>query len=189
MQTTTKNRIKSKVKEPITREEAELLVSDIAHSANIRRRIIADMDAAKLVIEQNCAQDLAQIDSAIKASSKIVQEWAEANPQEFAKRKTITFGSGDVGFRTGTPKLKTLRKATFDAILEVFIMGTRFKNYVRTRFEIDKEKIIAHHGAGVLSDADLANVALKVVQEETFFIEPQLTEIPARETAPAKEAA
>ena len=174
---------------PISRDEAEALVNDIALAMNNQRKLQTRIDAAKLAVDQEHKAAMSAYNSTITASRAIVQLWAEANPQEFTQRKSVEFAAGLVGFRTGTPKLKPLRKATWDAILEAMRGIKRLAGYIRTKEEINKEQIIADYAQGVLIAGDLEIGGMKVVQEESFYIEPKLTEPETRQVAPVKESA
>lgn len=173
-----KNRIKKQIAAPLTREEVESAVNDIAFQITNRRRIETEINRLKLAVDEQYGKPIAALDEAIELRTAQVQAWAQAHPEEFEKRKSIEFASGTIGFRTGTPKLVLLnRKWTWEKALEA-VQGW-LPNFIRNKPEIDKEAIIAQ--ADELG-ATLPNCGLKVTQAESFFIDPNITESDARQT-------
>lgn len=160
----------------LTRADAEALVARIATIANWRRQYIAETDAAILAARERHAAQIDAIDAEIKTQSALVQAWAEANPQEFGNRKSIDFPAGKVGFRTGTPKVKTLAGWTFARVLEKLNSLTWGRAFVRVKEEIDKESLIAAHSQANLAPGELREIGVRIDQDEAFFIEPDLTD-------------
>ena len=92
---------------------------------------------------------------------------------------------GVIGFRTGTPKLKTLKGFTWASALQLtkeFLPG-----YVRLTEELAKDKMLADREAMVTTDEDplgagksmiemMAKCGIQVVQDETFYVEPKREE-------------
>ena len=87
---------------------------------------------------------------------------------------------GTIGFRTGTPKLKTLKGFNWASALE--LVKRVLPGYVRTTDEIAKDKLLADREleAVVIGSSDesvpmseaLAGCGITVVQDETFYVEP-----------------
>jgi phage host-nuclease inhibitor protein Gam len=178
--------MKSRIKIPeksISREEVESLVNEIAQSVNNQRKLSAEMDHQILAIREAYGPDIDQCAMEIKTKSLLVQSWAEANPDEFAKRKTVEFPAGKVGFRTGTPKLKTLSGWTFPRALEKLKSLAWGMAFVRVKEELDKEGLIAASNQGTIAASELREAGVKVDQDESFFIEPDLTAFDSRVSA------
>lgn len=179
----------TRIKTPITavctttRTEAEQLVNEVATGMNQRRQLLSEADDAKLAIDNAIAPNLVLIEQGINARTEMLRTWAEANPAEFGKLKSIQFTSGTLGFRTGTPKLKTLKGWTWEKVLDA--CQRLIPKFVREKPEIDKEGIIAERES---LGSILEGVGVKVVQDETFYVEPNLTETETRATTPAKAA-
>jgi phage host-nuclease inhibitor protein Gam len=154
------------------RNDAEAAMNALAQVANNRRKLIAQSDAAKLAIDAKYADGIALCDGAISEAEAALATWAEANPGEFGKKKSIKFPSGTIGWREGQPKLERTSKAiSWERCLEA--VQNLLPNFIRQKPEIDKEAIIAQR-------ADLAPIlphcGLKVVQGEQFYAKPNLTE-------------
>ena len=173
----TTQRIKIKLPLITTRNEAEATMNDLCLAANNRRKLAARMDAAVLKIQEEAAPGIAQCDADIKAKTDSLCAWAEAHPEEFGKRKSIDFLAGTLGFRTGTPKLKLLARWNWVAVLDA--IQQRAFSFIRNTPEVDKEAIISFFTSSEDKPAVVANVltpiGVKVVQEESFFVEPNLT--------------
>lgn len=176
---------KTRIKIPLiaitTRAEAEDAMSAIAQADAKRRGLEAAMDAKVHAIHEASAPALAECDTEIKRQSQALQVWAEANPQEFGKKKSLTFLSGTLGFRTGGPKLALLNKAwNWEKVLEQ--VQRCLPNFIRDKPEIDKEAILGQRDEEAIK-AVLPRCGLKVTQDEGFFIEPNQTEAEARGAA------
>lgn len=180
-----KTRIRVVEKNAVTRDEVETLINEIACIENNRRQLTAKMDAEILAIREQCGPNLDKYAEDIKVKTALVQAWAEANPSEFGNRKSIEFPAGKVGFRTGTPKLKTITGWTFARVLEKLLSLPWGAEFVRVKQEVDKEAILAQHSQGTFSQDELRSIGCKVEQDEAFFIEPDLTPFSSRITEEA----
>ena len=100
-----------------TRADVESLVAEIDQAANSERMIAATRDAELLAIREKYQANLEALGERVREATAAAQMWAETNPQEFGRLKSIEFSAGVIGFRTGTPKLKPLPKWTFDRVL------------------------------------------------------------------------
>jgi phage host-nuclease inhibitor protein Gam len=75
-----------------------------------------------------------------------------------------------IGFRTGTPKLKTLKGFTWGAVTN--LLKEFLPAYVRTSEEPAKDKLLADREDEVVS-ALFPKVGISVTQDETFYVEPK----------------
>lgn len=154
------------------REDAEAVMNSLAMAANNRRKFIARADAAKLRVDAEYAAPIAVCDDAITEMEALLKDWAEANPEEFGKKKSIKFASGTVGFRDGQFKLerasKTISWESITSAVEKFL-----PNFIRNKPEIDKEAIIAQREE--LAPV-LPKLGIKIEQAERFYAKPNLTE-------------
>ena len=177
-QNMSKQRIKINLPLITSRLDAEAAMNDLANTANNRRKFITRLDAEKLAVEEKYAANIAACDTAIKVQSDALRAWAEANPAEFGKRKSLDFAAGTLGFRTGTPKLKLLPRWTWVHVL-IEIQNRAF-NFIRNTPEVDKEAILTFYASATDKPAVeakvLAPIGVKVVQDESFFVEPKLTD-------------
>jgi phage host-nuclease inhibitor protein Gam len=169
----------------LTRDDAERLVGEIAAAVNQQRSITAQIDDEILRIRTSREGDLVDLAAAIKEKSALVQAWADANHDAFGNRKSLTLTHGTIGYRTGNPKVKTLAGWTFSRVLEKLKSLPWGHAFVRVKEELDKDAILSTHATGSFSPGDLRTIGVRVEQDETFFVDPNLTETETRQTAEA----
>jgi phage host-nuclease inhibitor protein Gam len=175
-----KNRIKISLPLITTRTEAEAVMNDLANTANNRRKLAARLDMQILAAQDAAAPGLAACDADLQAKSDALRVWAEAHPEEFPKaRKSIEFLSGTLGFRTGTPKVALVSRVwTWEKVLSA-IIARGFK-FIRIQEEVDREAILAFHAEAPdkpeVAVKVLAPIGVKIVQDESFYVEPKLTD-------------
>jgi phage host-nuclease inhibitor protein Gam len=186
-------KMKTRIKKPqgatLTRADVEVMMHELRTLAQAEQKILADKNAAIRQIDASCAPALASIVKQRKPLVAAIQQWAEAHPEEFAKRKSIEMTHGTVGFRTGTPKLALLnRKWNWQSALEAVMH--LLPAFIRNSPEIDKEALIAQRADDAIAWA-LPRCGLKVTQDEGFFVDPKLEQVETRKTnvTPLKEAA
>jgi phage host-nuclease inhibitor protein Gam len=179
------NRLKLKSPAVKSRAEMETLVRDITGLKLNEKLLVAGMDAELKAVRDSYESRLNTVTQVLGEKTDAARAWADANPAEFVRRKSIEFANGTIGFRTGTPKLKALAKNKWDAVLQSLRSARWGTAYLRVKEEINKEQIIADIGAGILREADLRKAGAQVVREESFYVEPKLTRVEGREKAQA----
>lgn len=165
-----------------TRGEAE---STVRHLQNVTIALRREIDLRDSIIAE-CTKDsdakIAVYEKVIKGDTQHLADWASRNPSEFPKdRKSIEFASGIIGFRTGTPALALLNKKWSWAKVLTAVQE-KLPNFIRSKPEVDKEAIISQREE---LDIFLPDIGVKVVQGETFYVEPALTKVPTRQTVEA----
>jgi phage host-nuclease inhibitor protein Gam len=175
-----KKRIKIALKPITTRAQAEQVMADLATAENHKRRIIAERDDEVLCLNDRYATNINECESAVEEATLRLKDWAEVHPEEFPKgRKSLDLAAGIIGFRTGTPKLKLLSKAwNWEKVLAAAL--STFPNFIRSKPELDKEALIAQRDE--IADL-LPLIGVKVDQDESFYIEPNLTDTDCNQTA------
>lgn len=160
-----------------TREQMERLVGDICRLTIFVDQTRTIMDARIMDIREEYEQQLGDADQELTQLMALARDWAEAHPEEFSVRKSIEMTHGTVGFRTGQPALKTVAGWTWARVLELLS-----ERYVRVRRDPDKEKLLADREA--IGADGLRKLGLRVVQEESFFVEPKRESVEAGAVAP-----
>ena len=179
-----KTRIKTTLSNITNRAEAEAVMNDLALAATNKRTLTARLDAAVLKLQDEAAVGISQCDELITAKSDALRAWAESHPEEFPKdKKSIAFLSGTLGFRTGTPKVALLSRAwKWDMVLNAVL--DRAFSFTRTTTELDKEAILAFAASepdkAALESQVLKPIGVKIVQDESFYVEPRLTDTEVR---------
>lgn len=165
-------RTKKKVISGITREDAEKAFAEFAAADAKVRSIGAKMDLEMNKIREKYAEQLAELEDAKERNFEIVQSFATENKDElFLKRKSVESAHGIFGFRTGTPKLKTLKGFTWSSVLK--LCEEFLPEYIRTTNEVAKDKLLADRDNEEVSKL-FDKVGIQVVQEETFYLEPKM---------------
>jgi phage host-nuclease inhibitor protein Gam len=154
-----------------TRADAERILGEIAAKTAARNGLRAGLDEELTAVRQKYEGRIDGLSNDIEEKSGLLQQWAEENSEEFGNKKSVEFLHGRIGFRTGTPKLKTLAGWTWDKV-----KGVLDSTFIRTKSEPDKELLLASYARGEITDATLRGVGVKVVQDEAFFVEPKIEE-------------
>ena len=175
-----KKRIRKVLPDIRSREEMERVVGEIATLKNQQAQTQAEIDEKILKVREEREAELAGIAEELDEKTEMALRWAESNAAEFGKRKSIVMTHGTVGFRTGNPRLKPVAKFTWAKVLETIRRSaTLTRSYVRTKEEVDREKLLADRDD--LGADGLKVIGLKVVQDESFFVEPHLSSVENRE--------
>jgi phage host-nuclease inhibitor protein Gam len=166
---------KSRIKTPIsairTRDEMETLVGQITALKTREQQVTGQMNEQITRLRRDYELTLGGIAVQIEEKTAIAKAWADSNAPEFGNRKSIAMTHGDVGWKIGNPALKTMSGWTWDRVLEhLKIRG--WSRYIREKQEVNKEALIADR-VGEYAD-NLKQVGVRVVQAETFFIEPRI---------------
>ena len=177
MTQTKKRETKPLIKVPETVEQAEEALSNYATADAKVEEITAKMDHMITEIRNKHAEELQLLGGTKEEEGKKVQMWAETNPDLFASKKSMDMAHGTVGFRTGQPKLKTLRGHTWASVTE--LMKERAPDYVKETLTPMKDKLIADRDNEDM-DVFLKTIGVQIIQDESFFIE-----LKKEESAPA----
>lgn len=164
-------RVKKQVVAGVTRDVMEAAFAEYAQADAKVQVITGKMDQEITKIREKYADQLASLNEIRDKKFEVIQIYAQENKDElFSKKRSIESTHGVFGFRTGTPKLKTLKGFTWGAALELakeFLPG-----YVRTSEELAKDKLLADRDDEEVSK-QLSRIGVTVAQDETFFIEPK----------------
>jgi len=158
-----------------TREDVERSLGEYARAVIERDALTAEMEQRIRQIRAEYETRLAVLARAADAEFDLLAEWADRHPEEFSGRRSLELTHGVIGFRTGTPKLKTLRGVTWERVLERMTLRD-LQRYIRQKMEVARDLLIADRD--VLGEAMLREIGVTVAQDETFFVEVR------REVAP-----
>ena len=167
-----------------TREDAETCLGELATLTLERRDLQNALDREITAAREKYESSLSAIGEQIETKQALLHGWADSHPEEFASRKSLELTHGQIGYRTGQHKLKSLKRKTWDAILKS-LQTFGFTHLIRTKEEVDKEAIIAGYKAAEISRAEMIQIGVEVVQDEAFFVEVKLAEQANREVVAA----
>lgn len=158
----------------VSTETMEAAFGDYAVADAKLAKIIAGIDVQITQIREKYADEMNKLNEKKDAAFDVMQAWALENKDDlFLKKKSIESVHGTLGFRTGTPKLKTLKGFTWGAVtslLKEFLPG-----YVRVSEEPAKDKLLADRELDDVATL-FPRVGISVTQDETFFVEPKKEE-------------
>ncbi|MBX3732620.1 MAG: host-nuclease inhibitor Gam family protein [Verrucomicrobiae bacterium] len=178
------NRIKSKGPLIQTREEAETVLGLLRAQVITRSAMAAERELELKAVDDRFKDELLQLGTDIQTNTEMLRAWADGHPEAFGTAKSLQMTHGVVGWRTGNPSLKPLSGFTWDRVLEKLRNLTPYKGFIRTKEEVDKAAILAMRDE--LSPQDLRHMGVRVVQEETFYVEPRIDAPDERQVVPAE---
>ena len=174
----------------VSREAADEAFARYAKRDAQIQKINAEIELQCAKIREKYADKLTVLGIERDQAFDVLQSFATENQAElFVKKKSLDMAHGTIGFRTGTPKLKTLKGFTWASALQLakkFLPAT----YIRLTEEIAKDKLLADRDLeetavydAVTGDPRLvpmreamAVCGIQVVQDETFYVEPKKEE-------------
>jgi phage host-nuclease inhibitor protein Gam len=166
-----KSREKKVVYTGVSTEQMEAAFSEYAIADARLQKINATIDVQMTQIREKYADDVSRLEGVKEGAFDVLQAFGlEHKDSVFAKKKSLESVHGTIGFRTGTPKLKTLKGFTWGAVMN--LLKEFMPAYVRTTEEPAKDKLLADR-----TDEEVAalfpKVGIAVAQDETFYVEPK----------------
>lgn len=166
----------------VTREAADEAFATFAKADAQCNKINADIELACAKIREKWADKLTVLQAERDTAFDTLQAFASEHPELFTKKKSLDMAHGVIGFRTGTPKLKTLKGFTWEAAKT--LVKKLLPDYIRTTEEIAKDKMLADRDSQLMREGDplgpgkpmseaMAECGIQVVQDETFYVEPK----------------
>lgn len=155
----------------VSREAADEAFATYAKSDAQVQKINADIELQCAKIREKYADKLATLTAEKEQAFDTLQAFATENQEDlFAKKKSLDMAHGTIGFRTGTPKLKTLKGFTWASALE--LVKEFLPDYVRQTWDIAKDKLLADRDVEEMLPR-MAKCGMQVVQDEAFYVEPK----------------
>lgn len=162
-------REKKLVQTGITSEAMETAFASYSQSDAELQAITAKMDIAITKIREKHQDEVATLTERKALAFDTLQAFALENREAlFAKKKSMETVHGLLGFRTGTPKLKTLKGFTWPSVTN--LLKEFLPTYVRTVEEPAKDKLLADREVEEVASL-FSKVGIQVDQDETFFVE------------------
>ena len=155
----------------VSREAADEAFATYAKNDAQLQKINADIELQCAKIREKYADKLATLTEEKDKAFDTLQAFATENQAElFSKKKSLDMAHGTIGFRTGTPNLKTLKGFTWASALE--LVKEFLPDYVRQTWDIAKDKLLADRDAEEMLSR-MAKCGMQVVQDEAFYVEPK----------------
>lgn len=181
-------RQKKRVIQGVTREAADQAFAEYAKADASINKINAEIELQLAKIREKRQAELTVLAQQRDQAFDTLQAFAIENQAElFSKKKSLDMAHGTIGFRTGTPKLKTLKGFTWASALN--LVKTFLPSYIRQTEVIAKDKLLADRDVELMvagGDPNnrgyqplrvhMADCGIQVVQDETFYVEPKKEE-------------
>ena len=164
-------REKKTVHTGVSSEQMETAFGEYAAADARLQKINATIDVKVTEIRERYADEIGKLNEKKDAAFDVMQAFALENKDElFARKKSLESVHGTLGFRTGTPKLKTLKGFTWGAVTN--LLKEFLPSYVRITEEPAKDKLLADRDHEEVKGM-FGKVGICVTQDETFFVEPK----------------
>ncbi len=150
--------------------QAEDAFADYATASAKHNQLTAKMDGELTRIREKYQDQLAKLMTEKEEAFSKLEAYAVNNRDDFEKRKSIEMAHGTIGFRTGTPTLKTLTGFTWASVTK--LIEKLQPEYIRTKKEPNKEAILANREK-LTEEGVLKDLGIYTHQKETFFVEPK----------------
>jgi phage host-nuclease inhibitor protein Gam len=133
------------------------------------RKLEAQLDKEITKARAKYTDKLDGLKNRMTANLDVIENYCLENKEVlFSKRRSMDTAHGVVGFRLGTPMLKTLPKWTWAKVLvELKVV---LPDYVRVKEEVDKERLLADRSDELVAP-HLPAVGVYVDQNEHFFVD------------------
>lgn len=155
----------------ISREEYEKSMAEYAAAEAKSQTLTAKMEAELNKVRAKYAVDLEDLEEVKETHFKVVEQYAIEHREDLFKDKKKVEGMyGTIGFRTGSPKLKLIDGFTWPYVTER--CREFLPEYVKTSYDLAKSKLLADR-AKTGMDELFEKVGVKVVQEESFYLDPK----------------
>ncbi len=155
-----------------TRQQLDSVVENIVQLQLSRAELESEQEREIVAIRQRYRAPLAELDRYLLLETNWVETWAEAHPDAFSDRRTLSCTHATIGFRTSPPRLERVsRKWSWSDIagrLAEVAWGRRYLRHPAP--EVNKEAILSDRLD--LDAGELRKTGLKILQENRFFIHP-----------------
>ena len=159
----------------VTADQMETAFADFARADARIQKINATMDVEMTRIREKYQDELSKLQDQKDKAFDVLQTYGMENQAElFSKKKSIETVHGIMGFRTGTPKLKTIKGFTWPSVMN--LLKEFLPDYVRTTEEAAKDRLLADREVEEVREL-FPRVGITVVQDETFYVEPKKEEV------------
>ena len=153
----------------VTKTQMENAFSTYAKVEARMSKINALIEKQIATIRNKYTNELTTLKEIKDTNFDVLQAYALANKDSlFVKKKSLDSLHGTIGFRTGTPKLKTLKGFTWNTVTN--LLKEFLPAYVRIAEEPAKDKLLAERNNEQIADF-FPKIGVVVTQDETFFVE------------------
>lgn len=158
----------------ITRDAAEEAFAKYNTAVSSLTVVEGKMNKEITNVKKKYDESITELQDERDGQFEVLQTYAEEHAELFEKKKSAEFTHGVIGFRTGTPKLKTLKGFTWESVKT--LIKKVLPSYIRTEEAVAKDLLLANREKDEVKN-ELANIGLMVDQDESFYVSPKLEEL------------
>jgi len=159
--------------------ECDRVLGEVRQMDILAKQFEARKDEAVQAAAKAFDNDLACLADERKPKALAIGRFCTKHRKEFGDAKSKQLDNGVVGWRLGNHRCELLngKLSVKDVLIKLCRAGKKLaKRYTRVVIDLWKQHVIDDYKAGKVTDADLADVGLRVTQTERFFIDPKLDE-------------
>ncbi|MDD2763452.1 MAG: host-nuclease inhibitor Gam family protein [Opitutaceae bacterium] len=161
-----------------SRDEFTAAVDAAARITVDLRKLEAVRDARIQAVQAEYSDPVEAMQALLTVLVAQAEKFAEEHQCELmlGKARSAETALARYGFRTGMPQLKLLAKWTWEEVVECLDSRGLSADFIRVKREPDKAAMIAALTTkGILGEStEPALVGVRLVQAETFYIEPKV---------------
>lgn len=196
--------------------ELETMVRDTVIAQLEREELISTRDQELAVVSAEHNPRIDAHSDLIASNMLVIEQWADAHPDEFGEARSILVEGHRIGFRLGQPKPEPIGKMTWKAIVNILRRwmtaaetfdssvanhlapseslaheGALAAKFLRLKYEPNKEAMLENHRLNTPEALqELAEISVEITQSEEFYLDPAREGQPDKRLSnPAKEAA
>ncbi len=154
----------------INKSAAEEAFAAYAKADARQAQLTAKMDVEFTKIREKYQDEITELQDEKEHQFEKIQSYAENNREDFGSKKSMELTHGVIGFRTGTPKLKTRKGFTWNSVTN--LLKEFLPEYIRVSEEPAKDRLLSDREVPEVA-ALFPKVGITVDQDETFFVEPK----------------
>lgn len=163
----TKKQLKQIATRTYTREEAEAAMRDLCIASCKLDARTAKMNEQLARIREDFEADISSLSETAELLKAKVLAWADKNPKEFAKKKSVEMVHGVVGYRTAPFSVRLIRGVTWDKAIA--LIEAAHPELIRNKKEADKEGLIASRD--IITKEEFTALGIRIDQDEKPFVE------------------
>jgi phage host-nuclease inhibitor protein Gam len=154
------------------RKSLEKAVSLYAKAKSNRVSLNNAMEEQLMIVRNNYTDRINECDEECESLSNEIIDYTRKNRETVFPKgvKHIELIDGSVGFKQGRNSLALCEGQTWPAALEAMQNDKSAKAYIRTKYEIDKARLIADRNKPKVAQI-LDRIGLQIINTEQFYIE------------------
>jgi phage host-nuclease inhibitor protein Gam len=169
---------KSRKKEPVivvSREEMEIALREYRAARVEEQKLFAEHNEEIAAADNKLGVALQPVTERINQAFARIRAWADANPSEFEKTRSLMRLEGTLGYKLGNWTVKYRKGWTMRSVLDFMLKSRSLKKkYVRIEPELNKQALLGRRSSLMRRPGLLEKIGVWFDQEDTFFVTANL---------------